>query len=268
MNNGSGASRREGPKDMSVRPSETCLNCGARSYDSEGLGPICWIEDTKFELLRAFFLKQLDDCPCQVCNEPLGFQPTVVLLVNENTEFLCAFGDVALSRTNEERVKFLEALRSPEMRAEVFATPDNLRSTYAKRLASTVDLVNSAKELILFTSDGLDNFLAGEWRSYTSNQFAAVARALITPLPGLAFSFPDGPEEAFTDISRLQHLVWLYLWASWSGDLTEGQNLERDLKRYMAPGIVLHKAADEFLQETKGLDEGPIAERFSHEAMS
>lgn len=243
-----------------------CPNCGAHYGFPTGSFPLASISDTSYEQLRALFLKKLvDHYRCRACNEPLDVQPTVVITINERTEYLYCLSDRLIAAPDSIQKTFVDGLQLKGARVEAFATLDQLRVAYAKRIVSMVERILQGLEAVL---GDINKFSAGDWRGFTSNYFTAALIALSTPLPHVTVDFPLGTEEeALNRIALLQAVVWLSLCNSWSGDIEESRTLEGDLNHYMAANAFFHKAADEFLRLTDATESLPPVVKFCLDAM-
>ncbi len=191
-------------------------------------------------------------------------QPTVVISINERSEYLYCLSDRLIAAPDNIRKTFVDGLQLKGAQVEAFATLDQLRVAYAKRIVSMVERILQGLEAI---SGDINKFSSGDWRDFTSNYFTAALIALSTPLPLITVDSPLGAEEALNRIALLQAIVWLSLCNSWSSDLEEGHTLEADLDRYMAPNAFFHKAADEFLRLTEPPKPLPSPVKFCLEVM-
>jgi tetratricopeptide (TPR) repeat protein len=252
-------------RDITDQQSDICPNCGAHDDALKGLGPLCEIRDTAYEQLRTLFLKQIDKYHCPICHKPVGLRPTVIVVIDEKREYLCCFGDRALAAPGEPRKRFLDVLKSEGAQVEVFATLDELRRTYAKRLASMMNRILQTAEAK--SQDPLEALFAGGWRDFPSNHFAAAGLILSTSLPGVGVKFPSGLEAVFGEIVDFQVGVWLAFCSSWSGELAKDRTLEEDLSRYLSPEAILEQAADEFLRITENPEQESPIERFCLEVV-
>jgi tetratricopeptide (TPR) repeat protein len=248
---------------MADRPQDTCPNCGARYAFPMGSFPLAIISDTSFGQLRALFRKQVDHYRCRACNEPLDVQPTVVIAISEGLEYLYCLSDRLIAAPDYIRKTFVDGLQYKAAQIEVFATLDQLRAAYAKRIVSMMERILQGLEAV---SRDFNEFTTGGWRALPSNHFAAALVALTTPLPHVTVDFPLGAEEALDRIAILQARVWCSLCNSWSGKIEKGRTFERDLGHYMASNAIFHKAADEFLRLTNS-PEPLLVVRFCLEAM-
>jgi tetratricopeptide (TPR) repeat protein len=249
---------------MTDKPRDACLNCGARYDFPMGSFPLVIISDTAYDQLRALFLKQVDHYRCRACDEPLDLRATVVISIGEGLEYLYCLSDRLITAPDSIRKTFVDGIQSKGARVEAFATLDQLRVAYAKRIASMVERILQGIEAV---SRDFDEFTTEGWRPLSSNHFAAGLIALSTPLPRVTVDFPWDAEEALERIAILQAGVWLSLCNSWSGDLEEGRTLERDLGHYMAPNAIFPRAADEFLRWTEPPEPLPLVTKFCLEAM-
>lgn len=252
---------------MTDKPRNVCSNCGARDDALKGLGPLCIIPDTTYEQLRALFLQQVDDYRCRICRRSMGLRPTVIVVINEKQKYLCCLGDRAFAVPEELRKNFLDGLESEGAQVEAFATLDELRAAYAKRIASMVEHIIQGIDAA--SRDDCKGLFAGGWRDFPSNHFVAAVLILSTPLPGIDMDFHDGStaEGVFDNIVAFQVKVWLSFCGSWSSELEKGRTLEGDLSRYLAPDTMLHKAADEFLRVTENPEHWTPVGRFCLEAV-
>jgi tetratricopeptide (TPR) repeat protein len=223
--------------------------------------------------LRALFRGRYEHAPCLACQEPLPFEPSVMVSALEPPVAWISGGDTLsapmLSSVADELRRKAESeghplalhqfQRQAELRESLFA---HLRTV--ARAMTPLNAANAAGTLV--------EFMMREWRTITPD--AIVASDVITMVQKVGGA--NTPEEHAaaieyfeqhaSSLAYLQFLSWLGLCTEHgSGAVQVGTTLQQDLARYIIRGAIFEDAPKrlvEHVREYVGSKETTFIERY------
>jgi tetratricopeptide (TPR) repeat protein len=228
----------------------TCPTCGAPSEALTGHGLQYFITEMKVSELAALFFKELDVVKCQVCGWSLGVRPTVIVGLTKARAAYVVIGSQLEADPEALLSSLRETHRELGLTLQEIQSFDTLRKAVAGDLSLWFPALNDLSKAI--AEGNLADHITEHWRTLTPIFFTVARLTAVGLIPGVRYELykaktPDpkySPEEALQQLTLAQLYVWGELCDSWGSDEKHGPSFERDLQRFIDPGIPFPEAVE------------------------
>jgi tetratricopeptide (TPR) repeat protein len=221
---------------------QACFTCGQKDEMHEPPGSFLLLSLSDTLLLNVFLNHLLDLGICEVCESPLGLQPTFLYRHEKNRKIYFVLG-VWKNQYRNQIINTIEKLASyctPALDIEELNTLKELRDFIVQQ--DIFPRIEKALPLFSIKQDNLNGFLADNWQYFTA-QVMRLCKDLVLNIPQMGFLDDNGnkvPEEFLINrLEEAQIKTLYYLFEGWTKGVFVSSQIEEDLSIFLQENALM-----------------------------